>query len=222
MGDISEDSLTRLTSAALCNAESLMHEAVTLLETKRYARAYFLAVASLEEIGKASIAFNASGRNLSDPKVAKRVRDNLLNHKMKITSAFAPSLQLTAKENLMEALEASMGLIGDLRRGREPSMYTEVLRDGSVREPADIVRPEAARDVVKLAQHCLVRAQKFILNNKPPKASEANDFFYALSTNKIQEIMGHERFADFYIERIKCGVPDLEEALYAFVTSDSA
>ena len=222
MLDISEVSLTKLAAAALANAEALLQEASALLSAHHHARAYFLAVASIEEVGKAAIAFNAAGRNLSDQKVAKAVRNKLLDHKSKIISAFAPSLHLTDKKNLSEAIEATMGLIGDLRRGREPSMYTEILSDGSVRTPSEIVRPVAARDVVRLAQHCLIRAQSYIPSSQPPKASAANDFFYTQSAAKLQEIMGHEQFSAFYLDRIKGGSPDLEEAIYAFVTRSAA
>lgn len=222
MKDISEESLIKLAKAALGNAEALLHEAGALLTAQHHARAYFLAIASIEEIGKAAIAFNASGRNLSDPKVAQTVRNRLLDHKSKIISAFGPSLHLTEKKNLEEAIEASMELIGDIRRGREPSMYTEILNDGSVRAPSDIVRPVAAKDAVRLAGHCLARAQPHIPNNQPPRASVANDFFYVQSAAKLQEIMGHEQFSGFYLGRIKNGSPDLEEAIYAFVTRSAA
>jgi AbiV family abortive infection protein len=216
MIDISVMSLTKLAAAALANAEGLLQEASALLSAGHHARAYLLAVASIEEVGKAAIAFNAAGRNLSDQKVAKAVRKKVVDHKSKIISAFAPSLQLTDKTNLPEAIEATMGLIGDLRRGREPSMYTEILSDGSVRTPSEIVRPVAASDVVRLAQHCLIRAQNYIPNSQPPSASAANDFVYTQSTAKLREIMDHEQFSGFYLDRIKSGSPDLEQAMYAF------
>lgn len=222
MIDISEVSLVKLAAAALANSEALLQEASALLSANHYARAYFLAVASIEEVGKAAISFNAAGRNISDQKVAKAVRNKLLDHKSKIISAFAPSLHLTDKQNLSEAIEATMALTGDLRRGREPSMYTEILSDGSVRTPSELVRPVAARDVVRLAQHCLIRAQSYIPNSQPPRASAANDFFYTQSATKLREIMGHEQFSGFYLDRIKAGSPDLEEAIYAFVNRSAA
>ncbi len=115
-----------------------------------------------------------------------------------------------------------MELISDLRRGREPSMYTEILTDGTVRVPSEIVRPVAAKDVVRLAKHCLVRAKSYIPNNTSPQTSAANDFFYTQSSAKIQEIMAHEQFSGFYLARIKAGSPDLEEAIYEFVTRAAA
>lgn len=217
MKAISDVSLIRLAGAALTNAEELLQEADALLSAKHHARAYFLAVASIEEVGKSAIAFNAAGRNLSDQKIANAVRKKLLDHKSKIISAFAPSLHLTNNGSLPEAMETAMGLIGDLRRGREPSTYTEILPDGSVRVPSDIVRPVAARDVVRLAEHCLGRARSYIPGSTPPRASVANDFFYWQSAAKLQEIMSHAQFSDFYLDRIKSGAASLEEAIYEFV-----
>ena len=222
MKDISTASLKALAQAALENADALLQEANALLTAEHFARAYFLAVASIEEMGKASIAFTSSGRNLSDRSVERVVRKKLLDHKSKIIAAFAPSLQLTDKANLHEAVKASMGLIGDLRRGREPSMYTEILVDGSVRQPSSVVRPVAARDVVRLTTHCLARAQAFMASNQPPKTSHANDFFFTKSAARIQEIMSSDDFSEFYLQRIESGDPSLEDAIYAYVTRAAA
>ncbi len=222
MRQLSKQALLELSSAALDNAESLLSEAEALLASGHFARAYFLALASMEEVGKSATAFNAAGRDLSNPQVVKAVRNKLLDHRSKIISAFGPSLQLTEKDNLKEALEASLELMGDLRRGREPSMYTGILADGSVQRPKDIVRPVAARDTVRLAKHCLDRAQRHLPDKDPPATTVANDYFYTLSANKIQEVMAHPEFSPFYLARINGGDISLEEAIYAFVSRSAA
>ncbi len=222
MKQLNKSSLMALSKAALENAEMLFAEADALLTNGHLSRAYFLAVACIEEIGKASLAFNAAGRDLTNPQVAKAARNKLLDHKSKILAGFGPSLHLTQKPEMAEALEATLELVGDLRRGREPSMYTEVLADGSVRSPRDIVRPEAARDSVSLAKHCLERGKAHLLGNEPPQASIANDFFYVQPVTRIKEIMEHPDFSDFYIRRIEEGDVSLEEALYAFSSRAAA
>ena len=222
MRQLSKSTLISLSRAALENAEALVSEAEALLKSEHFARAYFLAVAGIEEIGKSALAFNAAGRNLDDPRVAKAVREKLLDHKSKIISAFGPSLHLTKKDGLGEAIEASMELIGALRRGREPSMYTEILQDGTVRSPRDIVRPVASRDSVRLAQHCLHRAKAHLTGEEPPTTSVANDFFYTQSASKVKQLMEHPDFSPFYLERIKGGDTNLEEAIYAFATRPAA
>lgn len=209
--------LLKLSSAALDNAQALLDEAETLLASEHFARAYFLALASIEEVGKSGIAFNAAGRNLGDPQVIKVTWNRLLDHKSKIIAAFGPSIALTEKGNLSEAIEASLELMGDLRRGREPSMYTEIRATGFIQKPKDVVRPVAARNAVRLAKHCLDRAQKHLPGKDPPATTEADDYFYTLTANKIQEVMAHPEFSAFYMERIKGGDIRLEEAMHAFV-----
>jgi len=55
--------------AALANARALLEEAALLLRYGHHARAYFLAVATIEETGKAVQAFDSMGRNLKDSAV---------------------------------------------------------------------------------------------------------------------------------------------------------
>ena len=222
MRKLSKQTLLKLSAAALDNAVALVSEAEALLASEHLARAYFLAVASVEEVGKSALAFNAAGRNLDDQQVVKKTWNNLLDHKSKIIAAFGPSLQLTQKDNLTEALETSLELMGDLRRGLEPSMYTSILADGSVQCPKEIVRPVAARDAVRLAQHCLARAQQHLPNKEPQATSVASDYFYTLSGTKIQEIMAQPEFSSFYMARIQGGDISLEGAIYAFVFRSAA
>ncbi|MFM5298890.1 AbiV family abortive infection protein [Aeromonas veronii] len=222
MRKLSKQILLNLSVAALDNAVALVSEAEALLVSEHFARAYFLAVASVEEIGKSALAFNAAGRNLDDPQVVKKTWNNLLDHKSKIIAAFGPSLHLTEKDKLKEALETSLELMGDLRQGREPSMYTGILADGSVQSPKAIVRPVAARDAVRLAQHCMARAQQHLPNKEPQTTSVESDYFYTLSGNKIQEIMAQSEFSPFYMARIQGGDVSLEGAIYAFVSRPAA
>ena len=62
--------------AALRNAEELLTEASLLCHHDHMARAYFLAVACVEEAGKALLAFDAQNRNLSDPVVSTKLKNN--------------------------------------------------------------------------------------------------------------------------------------------------
>ena len=222
MRQLSKLTLLELSRAALENAEALLSEAEALLSGEHFARAYFLAVAGIEEIGKSALAFNAAGRDLSNQRVAKTVWEKLLDHKSKIIAAFGPSLHLTQKDGLEEAIEASMELIGALRRGREPSMYTEILQDGTVRSPRGIVRPVAAQDSVRLLRHCLHRARSHLTSGEPPKTSVADDYFYVQSASKVKQLVEHPDFSPFYLERLKSGAISLEEAIYAFATRPAA
>ncbi len=222
MRKLSNEILLNLSVASLKNAAALLEEAEVLPSAEHYARAYFLAVAAIEEVGKSALAFGAAGRNLADRQVLKKTWSNLLDHKSKIIAAFGPSLNLTQRENMKEAIDAALELMGSLRLGREPSMYTDVLADGSIQNPNDLVRPVAARDAVYLAQHCLARAKQHQANSEPASTTAASDFFYTLSSSKIQEIMAQDEFSPFYLERINGGNISLEDAIYDFVSRPAA
>jgi len=55
------DTLKNYSEAALRNSEALLEEARLLLQNEHFARAYFLAVSSIEETGKAAQTFAAQG-----------------------------------------------------------------------------------------------------------------------------------------------------------------
>jgi AbiV family abortive infection protein len=84
--------LMQYSADALDNASQLIDEASLLLEHGRGARAYFLGVAAIEEIGKSFLAFDALGRNLNDSAVTAKVRNSLENHSRKINAAFHASV----------------------------------------------------------------------------------------------------------------------------------
>jgi AbiV family abortive infection protein len=65
--------LAAYSQAAIQNAEALHAEAAVLNQYGHWARGYFLAVACIEEIGKSLMAFDAKGRNLSDPAVVTKL-----------------------------------------------------------------------------------------------------------------------------------------------------
>ena len=76
--------------AALDNASELLAEASLLLTHSFNARAYFLAVAAIEEAGKGLQAFDGQNRNLANPAVVTRLRTGMEDHSQKITYAFMP------------------------------------------------------------------------------------------------------------------------------------
>jgi AbiV family abortive infection protein len=94
--------------AALANASELMAEATLLHDHGHFARAYFLAVAAIEETGKAFIAFDGRGRKLLDPAVASKLKRALEDHRSKITQRLQPgSLQYQTSAALSCPLSAS-------------------------------------------------------------------------------------------------------------------
>ena len=66
--------LRSYSEAALHNSDELLVESSLLHDHGHNARAYFLAVACIEEAGKALLAFDAQNRNLSDPAVCTKLK----------------------------------------------------------------------------------------------------------------------------------------------------
>jgi AbiV family abortive infection protein len=191
-----ESLLRQYETAALKNASELLTEAELLLTNKHFARAYFLSVAAIEEVGKASIAFVGRGRKLKSPGVQRQVNLDLRDHSKKITAAFSSSLKnLSAKD-----LRANLPKITDygiaLKYGREPSMYTDVDKESSIRSPSEMVRPEAATDCLRLAKLCLRDTHAFQTNNHPAPFSMWQDRWYELGA-KSSKVWQCEDFGEY-------------------------
>ena len=74
------------------------NEATLLLQHAHRARAYFLAVASIEEVGKAVQAFDGMGRNLKDDAVSTQLKKQFDDHQQKISSAFYSMVRGASKD----------------------------------------------------------------------------------------------------------------------------
>lgn len=207
--------LQRYSAAALQNATELLEEASLLQTHGHKARAYFLAVASIEETGKAQLAFDAQGRRLRDSAVASKVRKSFEDHSSKITSAFTP--WLLASSDVTKSAEAAIKLMVALKFGREPSMYTDVDETGeSAQLPSVVVRSEASKDCVRLARDCLAHARRHIETSQPLLTTPAQDGFFAMKGAITRELLSTEDFWEFHIDRIKAGVNKLEESVVEY------
>ena len=91
--DLTDELLVSYREAALDNSRQLIEEARLLFSNEYYARTYFLALASIEETGKAQILFDAMSGDLNDPGLCKIIKKGIEMHSDKITSAFVSWLQ---------------------------------------------------------------------------------------------------------------------------------
>jgi AbiV family abortive infection protein len=204
--------LEAYSSAAIGNATLLLEEASLLFANEHYARAYFLAVAAIEETGKAVIAHNARGRNLRDPAVVSKVRNLLNDHPAKIRSAFIGFLVANPRGNA----EPSAKLMVELQRGREPSMYTDQAEDGSIHVPTKVVSTRASRDCVRLASACLTSARHHLETTVPAKTSRTEDQLFTLKSTQLTELMNTEDFWWYYIACMEAGDADYATAVVKY------
>jgi AbiV family abortive infection protein len=196
---LSHQLLHKYLDAAMTNASDLLIEATTFLSQKRYARAYFLACASLEETGKAYAAFSAMGRNLKNLGVAEAVKESFEDHRRKIISAMICILKKNtiSKETAEEFTKIAL----DLEAGRERSMYVDINDKHEVTEPSKLVRPVAAFNAVRLAQDCHESTANYINENKPEKVTASQDKFMTLNKRRLFKMANTKDFWEFYIHQ---------------------
>ncbi len=209
------DLLREYGAAALQNSSELLEEASLLFSNGHSARAYFLAVASIEETGKALLAFDAQGRNLGDSAVTAKLRRAMEDHSQKITAAFTATL--LASPNIRDAVMPLVDLMIHLKHGREPSMYTDIrYEESNVRIPAAIVRNVAARDCVQLARDCLAHSRNHVAEKTPETRSRAEDEMFAMKSAQFQKMANTEGFWWHYIAQLESGKRDFAAAAVAY------
>lgn len=208
--------LLRLYSeAALRNADELLSEALLLLDHRHLARAYFLSVASIEEAGKALLAFDAQNRNLSDPAVCARLTKSMENHGEKIN--YALSMWAFNSPDQRKALKMAANVISAVKRGREPSMYSDLrAAPDRVQTPREVVRDIAAKNCVGLAESCLVYAHRHVNEKIPTTFTTAQDRLFTMKSSKFRELLNTEDFWWYYISRLEGGQNDLSEAVLRY------
>lgn len=207
--------LQSYSEAALLNADELLAEAALLLDNDHMARAYFLAVACIEEAGKALIAFDSQHRNLNDPGVCTKLKNSMENHERKISYALFQWALSSPDQH--KALKMALDLIVHLQRGREPSMYSDLrTAPDRVQTPREVVRDSAARDCVRLAENCLAYAHSHILEKIPAKFTVAQDRLFTMKSAKFQDMLNMEDFWWYYISRMKAGQHDIAEAALGY------
>lgn len=201
--------------AALRNADELLAEASLLRDHGHMARAYFLAVACVEEAGKALLAFDAQNRNLSDPAVCTKLKKSMENHGHKIN--YALGIWAYNSWDQRKALKKALDLIVHVKFGREPSMYSDLrTAPDRVQMPRDVVRESAARDCVRLAESCLAYAHRHVIEKRPVKFTTAQDRLFTMKSAKFQELLNTEDFWWYYISRMEAGQQDLAEAVLGY------
>ncbi len=179
------------------------------------ARAYFLAVSSIEEAGKAILAFDAQLRNLADPAVCTRLKVWLESHPQKIS--YALGIWALNDADPRAALKKALDLILHLTHGCELSMYSDLRTDPDrAQTPREVVRDVAARDCVMLAEACFVKGRRHISEKTPSDVTSAQDRLFTMKSKYFQEMLNTEDFWWYYVERAEAGQPDIAEAVIGY------
>lgn len=212
---MTEELLRSYSTSALSNAEELLVEASLLHDNDHFARAYFLAVASIEEVGKGLLLFDAQGRNLADPAVCARLKASTEDHDQKIS--YALGMWALDMSNRYEAFQRALDLIIHLQNGREPSMYSDLRPDPDrAQTPREVVRPVAARDCIRLAAGGLAYAQRHVVEKTPQQFTNAHDRLFTMKSRKFREMLNNVDFWWYFIARMEAGHQDMADAVLGY------
>lgn len=129
-----------------------------------------------------------------------------------MTAAFTPIL--LASPDLRQSLMPLVDMIIHVKRGREPSMYTDInYETRGILRPTTVVRDVAARDCVRLAGDCLSSARRHVVAKAPRQTSPAEDAFFAMKSAQTQNFMNTEGFWWYYIAQLEAGIQDFAGAI---------
>lgn len=198
--------------AAVDNARELQYEAALLLQYNHFSRAYFLAVTSIEEVGKSMQAFDALGRNVRDPAISTRVKLNFDDYAKKMTAAVFPWLLLEPerREDVMAFIE---GLI-EAKRTSNPALHMGIdLQSAKVIIPSQLIRPAAARNCVRMAQTIFAFAAPHVLESPPKIRTKVEDEFFAMKPQVLVSLTDSADFWQYYISCMKTGDSAFEAAI---------
>lgn len=212
---LTKELLQLYSKAALRNADELLAEAVLLRDYEHMARAYFLAVACIEEAGKALLAFDSQNRDLSDPAVCTKLKKSMENHGSKIN--YALSMWAFNGPDQRDAVKTAIDIIGHIKRGREPSMYSDLrTAPDRVQTPREVVRDVASRNCVNLAEACLQYAHRHVVEKIPANITKAQDQLFTMKSVKLEEFLKREDFYWYFISRMEAGQLDIADAVLGY------
>jgi hypothetical protein len=88
-----------------------------------------------------------------------------------------------------------------LKKSREPSMYTDInYIDSKIYVPNSVIRDVAAKDSVRLSEHCYSTTLNYINNSDPSKKSKVDDAVFGLKSKTFNKIMEQEDFWWYLID----------------------
>jgi AbiV family abortive infection protein len=195
---ISKDILKEYSSQAINNAHDLIRSSQLLFDNKFFARAYFLAVASIEETGKAYLAYTSIGRNINSIKA--KLWNSLENHGTKISTAFLGFL--VEEPNGITPREISE-LSVHLHEGREKSMYVDINKNNTISTPTIIVEKRQAEGSITVARICLRYTKLYFQNNEPFQATNADDKLFNMKTGKLTELFENQDFGQYLLHCLR-------------------
>ena len=198
--------------AAVDNARELQYEAALLLSNNHFSRAYFLAAACIEEVGKAVQAFDALGRKVRDPEVSTRIRLNFQDYSKKVAAAAFP--WLLNDPNCRDEVTAFISSLIESKNASEPALFVGIEPQGMMLHvpSADVTR-ESAEQCVQMARNIYAHASLHVLDGHHKVRTKAEDDFFVMKPSSVLNVSSGADFWQYYIACMKSGDSAFEAAL---------
>jgi len=146
------------------NARALIEEADLLFNNKRWARTVFLCHTAGEEFGKSIQCLTAVMDHARGVLDVAKFRKRFLNHRSKTTTIRFFEAMVTPDEddNFMDEIKGIEHEVSVLTAGRNATLYCDMLSDGAVFAPGEIIPEKMARDALGWAKGRLAMADALI------------------------------------------------------------
>jgi len=196
--------LLEVVSKAVVNAGQLVDEAKILKEHQKFARAFTLYQLSIEEIGKASMAFSfLLFGNLGDDEEQKLFSKEFRDHKTKTKRATGIDLSIArtidnreVSKTLILNVVKQYGEVDKINNYKNYSLYTSLI-DGAVCLPSEFINQQLVEDLGFYAQIRFEASRQYFEAairdlDELVKAKDAMDFDKILQENEefMKDIMG--------------------------------
>lgn len=166
------------------HVRALWRDAVTMYERGRFGTATFLAIACMEEVGKAGVARYELSVESASPDdseaVPKRRRSSLRSHPQKHTLVAAQGALVNSRLDRLVGFETVRRFIEDVEAGeteklRQACLYAD--NDGTrLLLPDDRIREQEARLYVVVAGELLAEVAGFVPSTWQSLLSEVDEF----------------------------------------------
>ena len=198
--------------SAVENARELQYEAALLLANNHFSRAYFLAAACIEEVGKAVQAFDALGRNVRDPEVSTRIRLNFQDYPKKVAAAAFP--WLLNDSGCRDEVTAFIDSLIESKNTSEPALFVGIEPQGMMlHTPSADISRESAGHCVQMARNIFAHASLHVMDGHHKVRTKAEDDFFVMKPSSVLNASSGADFWQYYIACMKSGDSAFEAAL---------
>jgi AbiV family abortive infection protein len=173
---ISREQLITLSKKSISNGKALIEEAELLASVKHWARVVFLCHTAGEEFGKAILCMSATMDLARDVLNWEKFWKRFLDHREKTKAIDAFETFFLGDPDPLDIYFKKLGQKAkDLFEGRNATLYTWMMSDQTIFEPADIITDQMGLDSISWAKGRLKFMEHMVIPVLDSAAMKASD-----------------------------------------------